>query len=151
MYSSFSRKYGVNSKFRWKIITDEKRYINSSELMWNICLKFLEQFILDYIISRESDSTITNVCSSVRSSVRLQNPSTAWNHHPSSFNLHPSSYFIHPSSYFIHPSSSFIHPSSSFIILHHPSFISRLLSFSACFLNDSLIIPISHLICFLDF
>jgi len=74
-----------------------------------------------WIFSRESDSTITNVCSFVRPSVRNQNPSTAWNHHPSSFIIHPSSFFIH--SFFIN---------SSFIFVH-PSFISRLLSFSACF------------------
>ena len=55
--------------------------------------------------------------------VHLQNPSTAWNHHPSSFTIHHSSFFIHPSSFFIHPSSFFI----------HLSFILRLLSFSACF------------------
>ena len=53
--------------------------------------------------------------------VSQQNPSTAWNHHPSSFIFHPSSSFI-----ILH------HPTSSFIILHHHSFISRLLSFSAC-------------------
>ena len=46
---------------------------------------------------------------SVRSSVSHRNPSTAWNHHPSSFSLQHSSFFS------------------------HPSFISRLLSFSACF------------------
>ena len=46
---------------------------------------------------------------SVRLSVRKQNPSTAWNHHLSSFILQHSSFFI------------------------PPSFISRLLSFSACF------------------
>ena len=57
---------------------------------------------------------------SVRSCVLKQNPSTAWNHHPSSFIFHPSSFFIHALSFFI-----------------HPSFISRLLSFSAC-LPDSL-------------
>ena len=65
------------------------------------------------IFSRESDSTITNVCpfvrSFVRSSVRLQNPSTAWNHHPSSFIFLPSSFFIHPSSLFIIIHSSFLH------------------------------------------
>ena len=45
--------------------------------------------------------------------------------------------FVRP---FVHSSESktpkhfkINHPSSSFIILHHPSFISRLLSFSACF------------------
>ena len=47
---------------------------------------------------------------SVRLSVCLQNPSTAWNHHLASFILHHSSFLI------------------------HPSFISRLLSFSACLL-----------------
>ena len=52
-----------------------------------------------------------------RSSFINQNPSTVRNHHPSSFNLHPSSFFIHSTSFFI-----------------HPSFISWLLSFSACFL-----------------
>ena len=44
--------------------------------------------------------------------------------------LHHSSFILH------HPSSPFItlyHHSSSFIIIIHPSFISRLLSFSACF------------------
>ena len=51
---------------------------------------------------------------SVRSSVSHRNPSTAWNHHPSSFILHPSIFLI---------------------ILHHSTFISRLLSFSACGFN----------------
>ena len=50
---------------------------------------------------------------SVRTFVCQQNPSTAWNHHPSSF-------FI------------------------HPSFISRLLSFSACFLIFSYIYNDKH-------
>ena len=72
------------------------------------------------LFSRDSDSTFTNVQSSIRLFVCLsvinQNPSTARNHHPSSFNLHPSPFFIHPSSIFI-----------------HPSFISWLLSFSVCF------------------
>ena len=68
-----------------------------------------------WLFRRESDSTITNVCSFIRLSVCHQNPSTAWNHHPSSFTIHPSSFFIQSSSLFI-----------------HPSFISRLLSFSAC-------------------
>ena len=70
------------------------------------------KYILDkteILFSRESDSTFTNV----RSFVRPQNPSTAWNHHPSSF-------FI------------------------HPSFISRLLSFSACFLIFSYIYNDKH-------
>ena len=44
----------------------------------------------------------------VHLSVRPQNPSTAWNHHPSSLLIHPSSLFLHPSSFFIHPSSSSI-------------------------------------------
>ena len=69
------------------------------------------------IFSRESDSTFTNV----RSSVRKQNPSTAWNHHLSSFNLHPSASFI------------ILHSSFTFFI--HPSFILRLLSFTACYLS----------------
>ena len=61
------------------------------------------------LFSRESDSTITNVCSFVRLSVCLQNPSTASNHHPPSFILHLSSFFIHPSSLFIILHSSFLH------------------------------------------
>ena len=93
--------------------------------------------------SCKSNSTFTNVCSfvhpsvclSVCLSVRKQNPSTAWNHHPSSFIIHPSSFFFHPLffilhhsslSFFIHPLSFFIHPSSFFI---HPSIILRLLAF----------------------
>ena len=69
----------------------------------------MQNFQSLFIFSHKSDSTITNVCSSVCLSVRQsQNPSTAWNHHPSSFILQHSSFFI------------------------HPSFISRLLSFSAC-------------------
>jgi len=71
------------------------------------------------IFSRESDSTITNVCPSVRLSVSLQNPSTAWNPHNPSFILHHSSFILH-------------HPLSFFI---HPSFISQLLSFSACLIG----------------
>ena len=70
--------------------------------------------------SQESNSTIYNhKCLFVRPSVCQQNPSTAWNHHPSSFILHSSSFFIHSSSSFI-----------------HPSFISRLLRFSACFIDN---------------
>ena len=66
------------------------------------------------IFSRESDSTITNVCPFVRSSAKPLN------------SLKSSSFIIHPSSFII------FH--SSIIILHHSSFIiSRLLSFSACF------------------
>ena len=60
------------------------------------------------VFSRESDSTFTNVYLLVCLSVRHQNPSTAWNHHPSSFIIHHSSFFI------------------------HPSFILRLLSFLVC-------------------
>ena len=59
------------------------------------------------------------VCSFVHLFVRQQNPSTAWNHHPWSFILHDSSFILHQ-------------PLSLFI---HPSFISRLLSFSACYIN----------------
>ena len=77
-------------------------------------------FLLVKIFSRESNSTFTNVCPFVRLSVRKQNPSTAWNHHLSSLNLHPSASFI------------ILHSSFKFFI--HPSFISRLLSFSACFI-----------------
>ena len=70
-------------------------------------------FTLVTVFSRKSDSTTTNVCLS-----------------PKPLNsLKSSSFFIHPSSFFIHTSSFFIHPSEFFI---HPSFISRLLSFSAC-------------------
>ena len=58
-----------------------------------------------------------SVTSFVHSFVRLQNPSLAWNHHPTSLIIQPSSFFIHSSSFFI-----------------HPSFISRLLSFSACWI-----------------
>ena len=41
--------------------------------------------------------------------VHQQNPSTAWNQHPSSFILHPSSFFIYPSSSIIILHSSFLH------------------------------------------
>ena len=88
------------------------------------------------LFSRVSNSTITNVCLFVHLSVQQQNPSTAWNHHPSSFIIHPSSFFIHFSSSFIILPSSFIPPSSFFI---HPSFISQLLSFSACCLLITLL------------
>ena len=64
-------------------------------------LKKLFNIICSFF-SHESDSTIANVCLSVRLSVHLQNPSTAWNHHPSSFILHPSSFFIILHSSFLH-------------------------------------------------
>ena len=75
----------------------------------------------DMVFSRKSNSTITNVCSSVHLfvhssvclSVCLQNPSTAWNRHHSSFIFHNFSFILHHSSF----------------ILHHHPFISRLLSF----------------------
>ena len=53
---------------------------------------------LAMFFSRKSNSSITNVCLFVHH----QNPSTAWNHHPSSF-------FIHPSSFIITLHSSFLH------------------------------------------
>ena len=59
------------------------------------------------IFSRESDSTIANVCSFV---VIKQNPSTAWNHHPSSFIFHHSSFILYHFSFILHH-SSFILPS----------------------------------------
>ena len=55
-----------------------------------------------------------SVRSFVCPSVSHRNPSTAWNHHPSSFILQPRSFFL------------------------HPSFISCLLSFSACFKTKNL-------------
>ena len=64
------------------------------------------------IFSRESDSTITNVCSFVRLSAKPLNSLKS-----SSFILHHSSFFIHPSSFII-LHSSFIILHSSFIILH---------------------------------
>ena len=69
------------------------------------------------VFSHKSDSTIINVCPFVCSfvclSVLKQNFQTAL-----SQSLHPSSFIIHH---------------SSFTFFIHPSFISRLLSFSACF------------------
>ena len=61
------------------------------------------------LFSRESDSTITNVCSFVRSFVR---PSVCKT--PQQLEI----IILHPSSFFIHPSSSFIILHSSYIILH---------------------------------
>ena len=56
---------------------------------------------LCFIFSRESDSTIANVCPFVRSSVRLK---------AKPFNsLKSSSFIIHPSSFFIIFHSSFLH------------------------------------------
>ena len=50
--------------------------------------------------------------------------------HHSTFILHHTSFILHHPSFILHhPLSFFIHPISFFI---HPSFISRLLSFSAC-------------------
>ena len=67
--------------------------------------------------SRESNSTITNACPSVRPSPKPLN-SLKW-----------SSFIIHPSSFFIHP--------SSFIILHFATF--KLFSlFNRCFTYFSL-------------
>ena len=63
-------------------------FIDESQHVENIC-----------VFSRESNSTIANVCPSARPSVWKQNPSTTWNHHPSSFIFHPSSFFIYPSSF----------------------------------------------------
>ena len=76
----------------------------------------LKTFFL--VFSHESNSTITNVCSSVRSSAKPLN------------SLKSSSYIINHSTFIILLSSFVFHPSSFFI---HPSFISRLLSFSACY------------------
>ena len=71
-------------------------------------------------------------CPTVCLLVSHQNPSTVWNHHPSSIILHHSSFILHHSSFILHYSSFILHYPSSFFI--HPSFIMRLLSFSACFL-----------------
>ena len=74
--------------------------------------------VVSIIFSRESNSTITNVCSSVSLSAKplnsLKSLSYITNH--SSFFIHPTSFFIHPS-FILH--SSIIHP--SFIL--HSSFI----------------------------
>ena len=89
---------------------------------------------LKFSVAKATLHSPMSVCSYVRQSVRKQNPSTALILHLSSFNLHPSSFLIHPSSILIHP-SSFLIPHSSFIhssFFIHPSFISQLLSFSAC-------------------
>ena len=73
-------------------------------------------------------------CLSVRPSVCPQNPSNSQNliiapHHHADNNVHHYHPHVHPhhSSFILH------HPSSSFFI--HPSFISWLESFSACFFN----------------
>ena len=91
--------------------------INPSSLEHNCKQQKINYLWIQFIFSCKSHSTIANVCPSVHLSVWGQNPSTAWNHHPSLFIFHPSSFFNHPSSFFI-----------------HPSFISRLLSFSSCFI-----------------
>ena len=70
-------------------------HIGSKSQIWD------KNIIARTIFSCKSNSTIANICLSIHPSVRQQNPSIAWNCHPSSF-------FI------------------------HPSFILRLLNFSAC-------------------
>ena len=76
--------------------------------------RWINRFV-EFSVAKATLQSQMSVRSFVRLSVLKQNPSTTWNHHPSSFIFHPLSFFNHPSSFFI-----------------HPSFISRLLSFSAC-------------------
>ena len=74
------------------------RQIMSESLFWQRNFLILEGLmnvcLYSYFFSRESDSTITNVYSSVHlfvhPSVSYQNPSTVWNHQPSSFLIYPS-------------------------------------------------------------
>ena len=69
----------------------------------NNCMYFYPNVYHIYfkrVFSRESDSTITNVCPSVRSSVC---------HKAKPFNSLKSSSFIHPSLFFIILHSSFLH------------------------------------------
>ena len=67
----------------------------------------------DFSVAKATLQLPMSVCLSVILLVWQQNLSTAWNHHPSSFILLPSSFFI------------------------HPSFISRLLSFSTCWFTPT--------------
>ena len=122
--------------------------INPSSLEHNCKQQKVNYLWIQFIFSCKSHSTIANVCPSVHLSVWGQNPSTAWNHHLSSFILHHSSFFT----IFHHSLSSFIilHHPSAFLI--HPSFISRLLSFSACLTRSNRQrIGRSIIICFLSY
>ena len=96
--------------------------ISIKEQLWRVFklnfdfLSFLRLDIYCLVFSRESDSTITNVRTSVCHKSKPLNSLKS-----SSFIIHPSSFCIHPSSFILHPSSFILHHSS--FILHHSSFI----------------------------
>ena len=75
--------------------------------------------------SCESNSKITNVCSSVCLSVLI----TPFNLNPSSFNLHPSSYSFHHSSFNLHP--SFRDFSAFQLVMNRPSLLARKMPWSS--------------------
>ena len=119
----------------FKIVDNDKKYvfyISISALTWPKLETVLEGWapsILILSLVFQSRNWLYNrkylsICLSIRLSVCLKTKP---------FNSLKSSFFIiHLSSFIIlHSSFIILHHSSSFFI--HPSFISRLLSFSACF------------------
>ena len=59
-----------------------------------------------FSVAKATLQSLMSLRLSVCLSVCLQNPSTAWNHHPSSFNLHPS-FILHHSSFILHSLHNF--------------------------------------------
>ena len=85
------------SKRNWRNFKKLNRYLAMHFLADTLILETMK------MCNNFSDAKVTlHSQMSVRSSVSHRNPSTAWNHHPSSFILQPSSFFIHPSSFYLH-------------------------------------------------
>ena len=117
MSASFENKYDSWNYFFFSPFNKISKYeglpVNKPYFSFSWWMKSDPWFLMlfKFSVAKATLQSQMSVRSFVRLSVLKQNPSTAWNHHPSSFILHPSSFFI------------------------HPSFISWLLSFSACFLT----------------
>ena len=89
--------YNVSHVFLWQ--SKSPTFHHNYNTVW-----LLSSYILNF-----QSRLYNHKCLFVRPLVSLQNPSTAWNHHPSSFIIHPSSFFIHPSLFFINLHSSLLH------------------------------------------
>ena len=129
-FTYFPFKTKVLSSFDINKLIQDHQFLPGHPSKYHVFFGNFNPF--EIVFKHESNSTITNLWLLVHLSVYLFQSNT-----PKQLKaIIPTSFIIHPPSFIIlhHPSSSFIilYPSSSFIILHHQSFISQLLSFSAC-------------------